>query len=477
MITVLWDFYFISKFILNMSATLEKINNWAKRRGFIFPASDIYGGLANVYDYGPYGIELKRNVQNLWWQKFVQAEAGVMGMESQILMHPEVWVASGHVDSFTDPLVEDKVNKKRYRADHLIEDWAERKGEEIDVDGMSLEDMDKFIEDNAILSPDGNELTNSRDFNLLFETSIGAISDQKNTAYLRAETAQGMFVSFKDVMNAMSPKLPFGLAQVGKAFRNEITKGKFIFRTLEFEQMEIQYFIKEEDWESTFEEWRKKIESWYFDTLGIAQEKMKWKPHHPDDMAHYAKKAEDLEYKFDWGFDEVSGLHYRTDFDLNTHAQHAGKDLTYRDPYTHEVFTPHDIESTWGLNRNLLMLMYDAYEEEELEDGKIRTVMKFDPKLAPVKAAVFPLQKDEKLQKQAQEIFEQLRYKFNVEFSNSGNIGKMYRKQDEIGTPYCITVDYDTLGDSTVTVRDRDTMQQERIKIDQLNTYLLEKVT
>ena len=449
-----------------MQATLEKIVSLCKRRGFIFASSEIYGGLANVYDYGPYGVALKNNIRDAWWRRFITTREDVIGIESQILMHPRVWEASGHVVSFADPLVEDTVNKKRYRADHLIEAFAKKKGIEVETDGMSLEQVDKFISENKILSPDGNPLSTAKAFNLLFETKLGVIEGEKNTAYLRAETAQGMFVMFKNILESCRVKIPFGIAQIGKVFRNEVTLGKFIFRTLEFEQMEIQYFIREVDWEKVFESWREGIVNWYTEVLEIKPEKLKWKPHVK--LAHYARRAEDLQYEFDWGWDEVSGLHYRTDFDLKTHATHSGKKLDITDNEGN-TFTPHDVESTWGLNRNVLVALYDAYHEEKLENGD-RIVMKFPPHLAPVQVAVFPLQKDEKLVELAQKIYNYLlKSGLRVEYDNAGNIGKMYRRQDEIGTPKCITVDFQSLEDGMVTIRDRDTMEQARVKIDDLS--------
>jgi len=454
-----------------MQPTLDKIVSLCKRRGFIFPSSEIYGGLANVYDFGPYGVALKNNIRDSWWSHFVNKREDIVGIESQILMHPKVWEASGHVSSFADPLVEDTVSKKRYRADHLIEAYAKKKGIEVDPDSMSLDEIDSFIRENKILSPDGNALSGAKSFNLLFETQLGVITGEKNTAYLRAETAQGMFVMFKSILESTRVKIPFGIAQIGKVFRNEVTLGKFIFRTLEFEQMEIQYFIREADWEKFFALWENAMEVWYIDILGLKREKIDWKAH--TKLAHYAKKAQDLRYAFDWGLDEISGLHYRTDFDLSTHAKYSGKKLEITDNSTGETFVPHDVEATFGLSRSVLAVLYEAYHEETLENGSERVVMKFPSHLAPIQVAVFPLQKDDKLVELAREIYGQLlNLGLRVEFDNAGNIGKMYRRQDEIGTPFCVTVDFDSLNDQMVTIRSRDKMTQERIAIKDVSTYL-----
>ncbi|PKL36816.1 glycine--tRNA ligase [Candidatus Peregrinibacteria bacterium HGW-Peregrinibacteria-1] len=451
----------------------EKIVSLCKRRGFIYQSSEIYGGLANVYDYGPLGAEMLRNIRNAWWSHFVTKKRDVVGIESQIFMHPTTWVASGHVAGFADPMIEDLKNKKRYRADHIIEDWQSSNDiSDVDPDALSLEELDAYIEKNKILSPDGNKLSKARNFNLLFETEVGVLEGEKSKLYLRGETAQGMFVLFKNIMDSTRVQIPFGIAQQGKAFRNEITKGKFIFRTLEFEQMELQFFIKESDWEKTFQEWEKEIDYWYETIMQIPPEKLQWKPHHPDKLAHYAKKASDLQYKFSWGFDEVSGLHYRTDFDLKTHEEHSGQKIRTRDLQTNEEFTPHDIESTWGLNRNLFMLLDNAYTEE----GD-RTYLNLPTQFAPYKVAIFPLVKNKpELVTLAQDLYDRISEKHSTYWDDRGNIGKRYAYQDEIGTPLCITVDYDTLDTGKVTVRDRNTTKQEDVNIDQLEDYLAEKL-
>ena len=442
----------------------QKIISLCKRRGFVFPSSEIYGGLANVYDYGPLGVELLNNIRKLWWSEFVHKSINTVGIESQIFMHPNVWKASGHVDGFSDPLVEDKVLHTRYRADHLIEDWLTKNGKEkIDLDSFTLDQFNEFISKNSIKSPDGNDLTEVKNFNLMFETQLGSVEGEKSKLYLRAETAQGMYVLFKNILDSTRLKVPFGVAQYGKAFRNEITKGKFIFRTLEFEQMEIQYFIKDKNWHEEFENWRKKQENWYFNILKIDKSVLRWKPH--TKLVFYAKAAEDMQFKFDWGFDEVGGLHYRTDYDLSTHAKHSGQDLNYLDPKTGEKYIPHVIESTFGLNRTLLMLLSNAYFEEA-----DRIVLRLDPKIAPYKVAVFPLVKNKpEVVQKAREIYESLvNAGLVVAWDDRGNVGKRYYSQDEIGTPKCVTIDYQTLEDGTVTIRDRDTMKQIRVKVEDI---------
>lgn len=445
----------------------QKIISLAKRRGFVFPSSEIYGGLASVYDYGPLGAVMMRNLRNLWWSHFIDKRPDVVGIESQILMHPMVWKASGHVDGFSDPLIDCKNCKNRYRADHLVESVLK----DVHVDDYDNAGLYKLIVDNKIKCPNCGEIKWSevRNFNLLMETHLGVLSEEKDLVYLRGETAQGMYVLFKDVMNTMRQKIPFGIAQIGKAFRNEITKGKFIFRTLEFEQMELQYFIKESTWEKEFELWRAEIEKWYTNILGIDKAKFKWKPHHPDKLAHYAKKAEDYTFEFGWGFDEVSGLHYRTDFDLSTHQKHSGKDLSVVDEETNEKYIPHVVESTYGLNRNLLMLLHAGY----YEDGD-RVVLKLDKKVAPYQVAVFPLVKNKPdIVDKSNEIYKMLLDKgVRVDYDDRGNVGKRYYAQDEIGTPKTVTVDYQSLEDGTVTIRDRDTTKQIRIKISEITGNL-----
>ena len=457
---------------MNKQASLEKIVAWAKRRGFVYQTSDIYGGLANNYDYGPYGTQLKNNIRDLWWKTFVETRDDVVGLDGAIITHPKVWEASGHTTSFSDPMVEDKVNQKRYRADHIIENWAKKGKTEVDAESMSTEEMSKFIKENKILSPDGNELGEAKDFNLLFETEIGAVAGKKDTAYLRGETAQSIFQNYNNVINTMRVKLPFGIAQIGKAFRNEITKGQFLFRTIEFEQMEIEYFIHPDiEWEPLMEDWLEQMKAFYLE-LGAPAEDIRFRQHTDEELSHYSKRTYDPEYHFDFGWKEMAGLAHRTDYDLSQHQEHSGKKMVYRDPKDNKPFVPHVLEPSFGLSRAVIMSMYAAYTEEDLGEGKPRTVMKFPAKIAPVKAAIFPLQKDEKLQKVAKDIYQDLRQHFYCEFDNAGNIGKMYRRQDEIGTPFCITVDFESLDDGKVTVRDRDTMEQKRVAIDELKEYI-----
>lgn len=461
---------------MNKHATLDKLTAWAKRRGFVFQTSSIYGGLANNYDYGPYGTLLKNNIRDLWWKKFVESREDIVGLDGAILMQQDVWKASGHVENFSDPLVEDKVNHKRYRADHIIEAWAKKKGKEVKVEEMSLDEMSTFIADNKILSEDGNELTAAKTFNLMFETFVGATSNlDESRVYLRPETAQAIFANFKNVTDTMRVRVPFGIAQVGKAFRNEITKGQFIFRTIETEQMEIEYFIHpESDWEPMMKNWLDDMKNFYMQ-LGVPECDIRFRQHEDAELSHYSKRTYDPEYEFDFGWKEVAGLAHRTDYDLTQHMKFSKQKLEYRDPISNEVYVPHVLEPSFGLARATLVALYAAYTEEKLEKGE-RVVMKFPPKIAPVKAAIFPLQKDEKLQELAKGVYEDLRKRFVCEFDNAGNIGKMYRRQDEIGTPYCITIDYDSLEQNTVTVRDRDTMQQERVMIENLGDYLTAKI-
>lgn len=454
-----------------MTDLMDKIVSLAKRRGFVYPSSEIYGGLRNVYDYGPNGVELLRNIRNEWWKHFIQKRPDIVGLESAILMHPTVWVASGHATGFSDLMVEDKETHKRYRADHLIEEWAKTNlNEEIDTDKMTSDEVQLYIVKNKIKSPAGNELTQVKQFNLMFQTDLGSTEDETSKLYLRAETAQGMYVDFKNVLDTTRNKIPFGIAQQGRVFRNEITTGKFLFRMLEFQQMEIQYFFDGKNWEEQFETWRKEIEKWYFDILRINKSKFVWKPHAK--LIFYAKAAEDLQYKFPWKFDEVSGLHYRTDYDLSTHSKYSGVNLEYRDPVTNETYLPHVLETTWGLDRNFFMVLADAYTEE----GD-RVYLKLLPKLAPYKAAVFPLLSNKPdLIEKAKEVYEMLLDSYSVDWDARGNIGKRYAAQDEIGTPYCITIDFQTLEDNTVTVRDRDTGEQERVSVVELEKFIGEKL-
>jgi glycyl-tRNA synthetase len=458
--------------------TLDTIVAFAKRRGFVYPTSDIYGGLANSYDYGPYGAELMRNIRDLWWKTFIQRRQDMVGLDSQIIQHPTTWIASGHVGSFSDPLVEDVKTHKRYRADHLIEEWLKQNDTSVVVENMKIEDMAEFIRNNKVTSPDGNPVTEPKPFNLLFETELGTIAGEKSKVYLRGETAQGIFANFKQIIDSSRVKLPFGVGQIGKSFRNEITQGQFVFRTFEFEQAEIEYFFDpaNTDWQELMNQWKNAMWGFLQYTLGIDTQNLRWRQHTDKERSHYSKDTYDLDYQFPFGWKELWGVAYRTDYDLKAHMEHSGKSLEYVDSQTGRKFIPHVIEPAVGVNRLFLMTLVDAYAEEELGKGKKRTVLRLKSSLAPVKVAVFPLQKDEKLRTFAKNVYESLVTEMTVEFDDAGNIGKMYRRQDEIGTPYCVTIDYDSLTTDTVTVRERDTMKQERIPTKKLLPYIMEKM-
>jgi glycyl-tRNA synthetase len=456
---------------------MEKIVSLAKRRGFVYPGSEIYGGLANTYDYGPLGAELLRNIKNLWWEYFVTKRENVIGLDSCILMSPRVWEASGHTESFAEVLIDCKACRTRTRGDHLIEDYFAAKGEEKKVEGMKPTEMGRMIDQNKIPCPKCGKFdwTEPRMFNNLFETHIGIITGEKNLAYLRGEIAQGMFVNFKNVMDSMSPKLPFGLAQSGAAFRNEITLGKFIFRTLQFNLSEFEYFFDPENlkWEEIYEYWKGEMWNWVTKELGIDENNLRWRTHTDEERSHYSKRTEDIEYKFSYGFKELYGLAYRTDFDLRNHMEKSGVDLRYTDLASGRRFVPHVVEPTFGMDRSFLVLLWDKYHEEEV-NGKKRVVLKLPARLAPYKVAVFPLLANKpELVKKAREIFDRfLEAGIPTAWDDRGNIGKRYFSQDEIGTPWCVTVDFQSLEDNTVTVRDRDTMKQERVAADELATHL-----
>ncbi len=443
---------------------MEKIISLCKRRGFIYQGSEIYGGLAGTWDYGPLGVALKKNIENIWWKRFVTDREDMYGIDAAILMNQEVWKSSGHVAGFADPLVEDLKTKKRYRADHLLEEAG------VDPKGMKLPDLDRVIKEKGLKSPEGNPLGDVRQFNMMFKTNIGATEDESSISYLRPETAGGMFVNFKNVIDSFHPKLPFGMAQIGKAFRNEIAPRDFIFRVRELEQMEIEYFVKPSEWEQVFEHFRKQV--WEFtQDIGLNQGKIHELEVADADRAHYSKRTIDFEFDYSFGRKELYGLAYRTDFDLKSHTEGSKVDLSYFDEETKERITPHCIEPSFGVGRTLLAVISDAYTEDSLgsaDDGEVRTFLKLSPKVAPVLVAVFPLLKNKPaLIEKAREVFTDLKKKFGrVAFDDNGNIGKRYRRQDEIGTPYCVTVDFDTIEkDGMVTLRDRDTGNQERVAI------------
>ncbi len=456
------------------SEIMEKLVSLCKRRGFIFPGSDIYGGLANSWDYGPLGVELKNNIKKLWWKTFVQERDDVVGLDAALIMNPKVWQASGHVANFNDPLVEDKKTNERFRLDHLLEE----KG--VNVNGMSFDDMVTKVAELNLKSPKGNELTAPKQFNMMFQTHLGPTADAENTVYLRPETAQGMFVDFKTIQETSRQRIPFGIAQIGHAFRNEITPGNFIFRTREFEQMEIEFFVHPNDWEKWFEYWLDQQKSWLA-AIGAKPENLIFHEIPAEDRAHYSKRSVDTEYLFPFGQKELYGIAYRTDFDLQAHTAASKQDLQYRDPVTNEVFMPHVVEPTWGLNRTLLVVLCSAFEELDARSGEEdsvhekEVVLRLPRKLAPIKMAVLPLSKKEPLASIGHDIAMKLKKHWMCQYDETGSIGKRYRRQDEIGTPYCITVDFDTPNDKKVTIRDRDTMAQERVAIDDLVNWFGDK--
>ncbi len=451
---------------------MEKIVSLCKRRGFIYPGSEIYGGLAGTYDYGPLGVALKKNIKDLWWKTFVENREDMYGIDAAILMNGKVWEATGHVATFADPLVEDLKTKRRFRADHLLEDNS------INPKGMTVSQMNDEIKAHKLKSPDGNALGEVRQFNMMFSTQAGASEDSSATVYLRPETAQGMFVNFKNVIDSFHPKLPFGLAQIGKAFRNEITPRDFIFRLRELEQMEIEYFIRPEEWESQFASWLENLKSFLTDTLGLKSEHIHEYEHSAEERSFYSKKTVDLEFDFPFGQKELYGLAYRTDYDLTKHADFSKTALEYTDEEEKRRFVPHVIEPAVGVDRTFLAVVTDAYTEDEL-GGEKRVYLRFKPSVAPVKVAVFPLLKNKPaLVAKAREVYAMLKKEFGaVMFDDNGNIGKRYRRQDEIGTPFCVTVDFDTIEkDDTVTVRDRDSGGQERTKVSDLVSYFKSKM-
>lgn len=455
--------------------TMEKLVALCKSRGFVYPGSEIYGGLANAWDYGPLGVELKNNVKKAWMKKFVQESKYNVGLDAAILMNPKTWVASGHVGGFSDPLIDCKNCKTRHRADKLIEDWAHENNKDMVADGMTDEEMINFIKENNIVCPKCGEqnFTPIRKFNLMYKTYQGVTEDSSSEIYLRPETAQGIFVNFKNVLRTTRRKLPMGIGQVGKSFRNEITPGNFIFRIREFEQMELEFFCKPGTDMEWFEYWRAFCKNWLL-SLGMKEEKIRLRDHSPEELCFYSKGTTDIEFAFPFGWGELWGIADRTDYDLTQHMNHSKQDLSYQDPETNEKYVPYVIEPSLGADRVVLAFLCNAYEEQEIAEGDTRTVLHLHPALAPYKLAVLPLSK--KLSEKANEVYAKLAKKFMCDYDEAGSIGKRYRREDEIGTPYCVTVDFDTLEDESVTIRDRDTMEQVRIKIDDVEKWIEEKI-
>ncbi|MDQ0247865.1 glycyl-tRNA synthetase [Bacillus fengqiuensis] len=458
-----------------MSVSMEQIVSHAKHRGFIFQGSEIYGGLANTWDYGPLGVELKNNVKKAWWKKFIQESPYNVGLDAAILMNPKAWEASGHLGNFNDPMIDCKNCKARHRADKLIEEKLQEKDIEMIVDGLSFDQMMNLIKEHDIKCPEcgSDNFTEIRQFNLMFKTHQGVTETSANEIYLRPETAQGIFVNFKNVQRSMRKKLPFGIAQIGKSFRNEITPGNFTFRTREFEQMELEFFCKPGQEIEWFNYWKEYCHNWLL-SLGLTGENIRLRDHSDDELSHYSNATTDFEYKFPFGWGELWGVASRTDYDLKQHMEHSGEDFQYIDQETNERYIPYCIEPSLGADRVTLAFLLDAYEEEALEDGTSRTVMHLHPALAPFKAAVLPLSK--KLSDEARAVFEDLAKHFMVDFDEAGSIGKRYRRHDEIGTPFCITFDFDSLEDQQVTIRNRDTMEQKRVPISELKA-LIEEAT
>ena len=459
----------------NSKKTMEKIVALCKNRGFIFPGSEIYGGLANSWDYGPLGVEFKNNVKRAWWKKFVQESRYNVGLDAAIIMNPETWVASGHVGGFSDPLMDCKGCKARHRADKLIEDYAFQNGLDDNPASWSFEEMASYIKEKNIVCPicGGKDFADIKKFNLMFKTFIGVTEESSSTVYLRPETAQGIFVNFPAVQRSARKKLPFGICQIGKSFRNEITPGNFVFRTREFEQMELEFFCKPGTDLEWFAYWKNFCHQWLLN-LGMKDENLRLRDHDPEELCFYSKATTDFEFLFPFGWGELWGIADRTDYDLTQHGNHSGKDLTFFDQETNEHYVPYVVEPSLGADRVALAFLVDAYDEEEISEGDVRTVLHLHPALAPVKCAVLPLSK--KLSEKALELFDELAKEFNCEFDETGSIGKRYRRQDEIGTPFCITYDFDTENDSCVTVRDRDSMEQVRIPLAEVKAYIAEKI-
>ncbi len=450
----------------NTEKTMEKVVALCKGRGYVYPGSEIYGGLSNTWDYGPLGVEFKNNVKKAWWKKFIQESPYNVGLDAAILMNPQTWVASGHVGGFSDPLMDCKECKARFRADKLIEDAAG-----VSADGWTDAQMEQYIADNNIACPECGKtnFTGIRKFNLMFKTFQGVTEDSKSELYLRPETAQGIFVNFKNVQRTTRKKVPFGIGQVGKSFRNEITPGNFTFRTREFEQMELEFFCAPGTDLEWFAYWKDYCKNWLL-SLGIAEENLKLRDHSPEELSHYSNATTDIEFMFPFGWGELWGIADRTDYDLKQHAEFSGENMEYMDPITNEKYVPYCVEPSLGADRVALAFLCEAYDEEEIAEGDTRVVMHLHPALAPMKAAVLPLSK--KLSEQATELYQNLSKKFMCDYDEAGSIGKRYRRQDEVGTPYCITVDFDTLEDNCVTVRDRDTMEQVRMPIADVAAFI-----
>ena len=461
-----------------MDYTMEKIVSLAKARGFVYPGSEIYGGLANTWDYGNLGVELKNNVKRAWWQKFIQESPYNVGVDCAILMNTQTWVASGHIGSFSDPLMDCKSCHERFRADKLIEDYAAEHGVELEsgVDGWSHEKMQTYIKEHEIACPScgKHDFTDIREFNLMFKTCQGVTEDAKNTVYLRPETAQGIFVNFKNVQRTSRKKIPFGIGQIGKSFRNEITPGNFTFRTREFEQMELEFFCKPDTDLEWFAYWKEQCIRW-LKKLGMREDMLRARDHEKEELSFYSKATTDLEFRFPFGWGELWGIADRTNYDLSRHQEVSGEDLSYFDEESKEKYIPYVIEPSLGADRVTLAFLCNAYDEEELPGGDVRTVLHFHPALAPVKIAVLPLSK--KLGEGAEKIYAELSKYWNCDYDDRGAIGKRYRREDEIGTPFCVTYDFESAEDQSVTIRDRDSMEQERIKISELRNYFLDKFT
>lgn len=462
--------------------SLDQLKSWAKENAFIYPSSEIYGGFQAVYDYGHYGYLLKENIKKAWEKAMAQDRSDVVLLDSAIFMHPKTWEASGHVSGFDDVLVEDKKTHKRYRADHLIEEWFAQKGEKVDMDKKPPHELAQIIKDNNIKSPDGNDLTEPRSFNLLVKSNLGttdASFNDDNVTYLRGETCQGIYLEYKNVLDTMRVKIPFGIAQVGKAFRNEIVARQYVFRTREFEQMELQYFIHPDMNTDVYDQWKTDRMNWYINVLGIPSESLKFRPH--EKLIFYAKAAEDITYNFNsmGKFDEIEGIHARSDYDLTQHAKFSNMKLDYYDQEKNERYTPWIVEASCGLNRIVMMVLDNAWTKEEFEKSNgekdTRIVLKIKKSIAPIKVAFLPLSKKLELTEKTKQVQNLVRSKFMTEYDETASIGKRYRRQDEIGTPYCVTIDFETLNDNAVTVRDRDTMSQDRVKIEELRSYLEEK--